>query len=367
MATYRYLALETLTRDRIAQLPLSNVRFGSILNGAGPLNSQLALPVEEADRPIAALYKTATRSLVTALAVYRDNVPIWSGPMITPAYTSEERSIRVSAAEWWAIIRRRLITDQKEWTNTEQLDIVTQLLAYTQAKTGGALGITVPAATPSGVLRTQTYNYFEHKNLAGAIEDLAALDNGFDFAIDLGTLADDLTLTFNLSYPRRGRIAGDTGLVWSSGNNMISFEWPEDGSQTANAWYGIGAGEGESMLRSSAVRPDLWAGGYPLLEDSIILKDETVQSNLNARTRARLAAKGEPVALPPIKVRGDVAPIVGSYITGDEATFKIEAGFDPFFPDGAEFIRRIVGIDVEPSDAQGQEVVRLTTAAAVST
>lgn len=56
-------------------------------------------------------------------------------------------------------------------------------------------------------------------------------------------------------------------------------------------------------------------------------------------------------------MRADIAPVLGAYEAGDDALIVIK---DHFFPAGAQFRVRILGIEVSPGDDAGEEQARLT-------
>lgn len=316
---------------------------------------------------IAAILNDAVDELRRAIYIERDGVLVWGGPVW---FTDGKDPLtkEIQGAEWWSLFAGRLITSTKTYVAgvDDQLAIARDLVTYAQSKPGGALGITVGAET-SGVTRDRTYNYYEDKPVAEAVAQLAALQNGFDFSIDVAySPAGDFLRNFHLWYPRRGRIAGDTGHVWELGRNIVSLSWPTDATKAANAAYGIGAGEGDSMLRSTAVRSDMWAAGYPLIETSVSLKDVSEQDTLDSHTRAEADRKAQPVSLPPIIVRGDIDPVIGAYMPGDEARIRIEPNTDGRFPNGLDTYRRIVTYEVTVDDNGAGENVAITTDKAVA-
>src|SRR5690606_40690446 len=66
---------------------------------------------------------------------------------------------------------------------------------------------------------------------------------------------------------------------------------------------------------------------------------ETADPDLLAsHAAAALAAVSRPVTLPELTVRADLAPVLGSYGLGDDATIVIR---DHFFPDGLHATVRI--------------------------
>jgi hypothetical protein len=174
------------------------------------------------------------------------------------------------------------------------------------------------------------------------------------------------TKTLTLSYPRRGRIAPATGLVWEyPAGNVSDYIWPEDGTLMATTVYEVGAGQGASMLLTSASTPSLIDAGYPVLEAVQQHKDVSAPATLAGYARADAAAFASPVALPVFTVRGDRDPILGSYTVGDDARFRLTDSWNPApATGGAGFdgYLRITQIDVAPQDTQG-EIVTLTTGA----
>lgn len=378
MAKYTYYAYDLVTNSALAELPLSNVKFSRILNGAGGFSGTLKLGDKKVTNlnPIPSTVPTRT-----ALYVDRDGVLVWGGIIWNRGpYRPSTQSFTLGGLEFWSYFQvrtktSRYIVDTKAYAQQDQLFIARDLINYAQAKSGGNIGIVVNNET-SGVLRDRTYNSYDFTPVGQAVEQLSAVLNGFDFSIEVAYVNGVPTKTFVPSYPRRGNSAVTSGLIFEYPGNMIDYSWPEDGTEQANTAYAIGLGQGATMLRSSSSIPALLDAGYPLLEYLDSYKNVGVQAELDghamADVRARAYFDADPthvsgVTLPEIYARADADPVLGSYGTGDDVRLRIS---DERFPDPAHTIdgsdrrldtyMRITGYEVIPPSTDGQyEEVRL--------
>ncbi len=355
MAGYRYLAYDLLSHKPLAELPLTGVSYGQTLNQAGETSANLRLPN---DPTLSRLFIDATIPLRRALYIERDGVLVWGGPIWQRTLGGS-----LKALEWWSLFSRRLVRDTAIYIGGDQIVIALDLVRQAQRGTAGAqLNIDLDGSD-SGVNRDRTYNDYEANKVSEMVSQLAAVEDGFDFAIDVAYQSDGtISRTFRTSYPHRGRTGAETGLVFETGRNIVSLDWPEDGSNAANSVMALGSGDSDTMLRVTSTRPELFDEGYPLLEDSVSLRDISVEATLTEHADALTAARGVPVVLPPVTVQGNVDPVVGSYITGDEARFRVQSGQDVRFPDGLDERRRITAFTVKvPDSGADDEVVTLTT------
>lgn len=312
MASYRYLVADLLTDVVREEMPFSAVSYGDVLNAPGSFSGTLPLSLRNS-----AGFEKITRANLdpgkTALYVERDGVLVWGGIIWTAIADDDSYTLTIGAEGFWSYFRRRLIRATKTYAAADQFFIARDLVNYAQGILGGSLSVVVGSET-SGVLRDRTYNSYERVNLGQAIEDLAAVENGFDFGITVTYVAGVRTKTLHLYYPRRGsRLAH----VLDLGTNIESLSWEIDASTQANLIDAIGAGEAASMLLATATDAD--RGGYPLLEDTISYKDVSVQATLIAHAKSTLAARVNPVeSLPTLIAHGTSDFAIGSYSVGDE-------------------------------------------------
>lgn len=369
MAFYRYLAADLLTNTMLAELPLRDVSYGFVLNDAGPF--QANMPIGDIKARAGARI-AATEPGKTALYVERDGSLIWGGIIWTRRYNSSTRSLALGGAEFFSYYRRREIRTTLTYSATDQLGIVKSIIDTIQSVNANAtIGVVVPTLT-SGVVRDRTYWYYETKRVADAIRELAACANGFEFSIDCTYSGSNIIKTMNLFYPRKGRDANHTGHVFELGKNILAFDWPEDAQMKANSVGIQGAGQGDNMLRSTAVRADDLAAGYCLFEDTLARKDVSVQTTLDQIALNEVNNRFQAVTLPPLTVRADVEPQLGAWTVGDDTRIRIvgpvAGDVEPRFADlgGLDTFRRIIAATVSPGN-EGQETVMITTGALLGT
>jgi hypothetical protein len=361
MAVWRYLARDLRTNLALAELPLTDVSFGEVLNGAGQFSATLPLVSRAASSgstttPQAALLAAATQPERTAVFVERDGVIVWGG-IIWSRTRGNGRSARLAGASFWSFFRAQHLRTTRTYSGVDQLQIARDLIAATAAVTGADIGVTVGTET-SGVLRDRTYAAYEMKQIGEAVEQLAACENGFDFGIDVGP---GCTKTLTLGYPRRGRIAGSTGLAFVHGKNLLDYEAVEDGTRSARVFSALGSGDGTDMRISTQTRTDLVDAGWPLTSAVGSWKDVSVQATLDGHARAGVNARAiTPTFWKAVVDANDPESGLGQFIAGDDVI--IEIGDDANFPrqtDGLPGFRgafRVVGWQVQvPTD--GRETV----------
>lgn len=363
--TYRYLFADMRTNAILAELPLTGVTFTQVLNGAGSFNARLLISdLREANYDIAGVTIPAR----TAIYVDRDGVLVWGGVLWQRTYNSTEQTISLTAREFTSYFERRRITSTLVYTNTDQLTIAQNLITNAQAATGGNIGVVVPSNT-SGILVTRTFFDYEFKDLFSAIKDLSNSQDGFDFGI---TVAYDSTNTprkyMFTDYPKRGvtyNPLDPTAIVFEYPGNLVSYEWPDDGSFVVNTLYGIGPNSNEAMIRATAVAPDNpVAAGWPYLQDTTTYNDQYDPNLLYSQVLGEVTARQYPIVTVKITLPAYVAPVLGSYTIGDECLLRIT---DPRWPSteaggfGSATVQRIVALSVQPGE-DGPELVTLTLA-----
>lgn len=365
MTEYRYLAHDLRTGEKLAELPLSAVRYGRRLNGAGVLSGSLTLGQRTTGgTSLDSILLAACEPTRTALYVVRDDVIVWGGIIWEHGdYDSSNRSLQIQAAEFWSYFkRRRLRAELDAFPALDQFEIVRTLLGWAQGQIGGDIGVFLGSGD-SGVTRDPIYYAWERRNIGQIVEELAGADDGFDFAIEVVGTPGEPQLALTLANVR-GRTAAESGLVFEPGKNLGGYRWPRSGAASANAIDIIGAGEGETMVIGAAVRSDLIAAGYPLLDDVVAYKLIDDEALATAKARALVESRAEPITTATlINVLPGGDPPLGSWIMGDYARFRVED--DERFPaqsDGSPGLDRFVRIiadDVAVSDA-GVETVNLS-------
>ncbi len=356
MTDYRFLAYDLRTNTPIAELPLSIRTFGGVLNGAGAFNA--ALPVEVAT---AALHRSATIPERTIVYVDRDGV-LLDGFIIWTRSRKPSQPMSIAGASIPSYFKRNAIVANLTYAATDQFAIARGIIDHLQSQAGANIGIVTGSAT-SGVTRDRRYYGYERKNVGDAVAELAAVENGFDWSIDVAWSAGVPVKTLNLSYPRRGRIAGSTGVVFATQKNILDYEFVEDGTRSARTVDALGAGDGADMRISTAADTALLDAGYPLTRETISHKDVTVQATLDAHATAAMRARATtPTFLSLTVDPNDIDAGLGTWIVGDDVLVQITDEHFPVQADGTagySAYHRILAYEVDVPDT-GPETVRVT-------
>ena len=376
--TYTYLFCDLRTDTLLAELPLADVQYSFELNGIGKLSGTIPY----ADETLPLDPESASTPGRTAVYVDRDGVLVWGGIIWTRDRVKGGKSIQ--AAEFLSYFQHRFVkktlsTDTSLLLNPayvsdggqrlfgDQKFVMWSLLRYAQDQTGGNINIDLnPLTAPGhGIDRTVTYFGYERPEIYKAIAELAAADSGFDFGVEVGwtSAANNQAPTryrrARAWYPRRGRTAQESGLVFSKGGghgSIIDYDWPEDGTSLVTEMSGLGAGSGEARIVKTAAATDLIESGWPLLEGVETYDGVIDEAQVQGMTNADLDARSRSTTQPTFEVAADSDPEFGSYSVGDEALFVIDP--EPQSPSGREGVLRIVSI--ENTAINGPERVRLT-------
>lgn len=379
--TYTYLFCDLLTDTLLAELPLAGVSYSFELNGVGTLSG--TIPYSDETIPLDP--ETASAPGRTAVYVDRDGVLVWGGIVWTRQGVAGGKSIQ--AAEFLSYYQHRYVKETLSTDTsliidpayvdaggqrlfTDQKFIVWSLLKYARDQAGGNVGIDINALTAPGhgINRTATYFGYERPEIYKSIAELAAADDGFDFGIEVGWTSsanNQAPTRFRKArawYPRRGRPAAESGLVFSKGGghgSILSYDWPEDGTSLVTEMSGLGEGTGEAKIVKTAAAQDLLDSGWPLLEGVATYEGVIDETQVQGLTNADLQTRSQSNVQPTFEVSADTDPEFGSYSVGDEALFVIDP--EPQSPAGREGTLRIVSI--ENTSASGPERVRLTCVA----
>lgn len=361
--TYRYLFVDLLSNEIIAELPLTGVGFTQQLNQAGNFQGHILMSGINTDQYNVDL---ATIPGHCGLYVDRDGILVWGGVIWNRRYNSTEQKLYINAQEWISYFAHRRVNQTTAFNGIDQLVIAKTLIQDAQAEPYGNIGVgyNSEGETTSGVLVDRVYYNYELKNIFDAIQDLSRQSDGFDFHIDIdyNNITGLPEKFFNTYYPR-------VGTAYSYGNpnipvfsfpagNMVEYEYPEDGSIVANRLFALGAGSNEGKLISEALDTGRFAEGWALLDDAVNYSDITDQTVLDNLAAAQVVAVSYPPVVLKVVVPAYVDPVFGTYEVGDDCRIIIT---DSRFPNTLDAIYRIVGLSVQPGE-DGPERVTLTLA-----
>lgn len=379
VGTYRYLFYDLVTNAPLADLPLKRVSFERRLNEVGSLRGYLPIADPNVQKLLGQTNPwAATPGGRTALYVDRNGTLVWGGIVVTRKYSQGSNTqgsvgpfmMELGCSEFmWYFADKRVIDYEAVFTGIDQLTIAQNLINTAQSVRNGNIGVAVPTNT-SGVLRSQTWHAQDRKKVGRALMDLAQLDNGFDWIIDVdygigGQVPGVPGKQLRLGYPRIGNTFQTTGWMFEFPGNIADYAWAEDSSLQAITVYMQGQGMGQNMAQSSNSVTSLLDAGYPQLDDVFSLKDGTDPATIGARAVSFAKAYSSPVTLITLLVRPDLDPVFGSYRIGDDVNLRITSPQYPVQPGsvGYDQFWRIVAQRVDPQEDDRPERVYLTMGA----
>lgn len=373
MAEYRYLAHDLRSNDRLGDLPLAGVSYSQRLNAAGELFATIDLAQRSSTgKRLSTGYLAATRPRRSVIWVERGGTLI-DGYIVWSRYTANRgRTMQLRCASLWSYFHHRIFAETRYYNQDDQLLIARELIGYAQSRPGGDINLDVPINT-SGVKRDRlpiAYGY-ERKVIGDLVEQLAAVRDGFDFAITAAYENDLPVGTFRTYYPRRGRSAALSGIVFRSApnGNLLDYTLDENGAESITTLYGIGAGEGTDMLVNTRARTELIDQGYPLQEDVRTYKDISIMTTLDEHIERELAERDDTITTWTLDVDPEDRSVpFGAWTIGDDVRVVIDD--DDRFPAGAQGepgfdgAVRILAHTITVPDDGGPETVRIETGAA---
>jgi hypothetical protein len=360
------LVVADLRSDRVMDvLPVQGVTFDDYIGKTGSFSATVPLP----SRDLAQRAKACLLPGRTMLYLERAGQIAWAGPLWTRTPTMDDRgfeSCPIQAGGLEGLFRsHRLLVDTLALAGVDQLDIVRQLIAYCQAQTGGNLGIEIDYSQLSGVLRDRTYSRYDLPWIGSLIDQLAAVDGGFEWRIQCFKDSSGARhRALRLGYPKL--TAGTQDVQLSSPGTIASYSLPEDATVQANAWQSRGATNNSSQSSGSVplmsallTSPADYTAGWPRLDGSSDYTDVSDQATLDSHAAADLARWRSPVVIPSVKVRtaGVDQPVLGSYVR-----LKIINFWNP--APGLLARYRVVGLRVEPEERGRAETTELYLEAA---
>ncbi|MEV7042213.1 hypothetical protein [Amycolatopsis sp. NPDC051061] len=365
LPTYTYLVADLRSGRVLDELPLSGVKYNKPLNDAGKFSGTWNLSRHPATRRRDPYELTMPAR--RALYVLRDDRPMWGGLIWTRKYDSSTGAVDIQGADWWSYFDHRKVlpllpdtvavdkvaTLTTRYNDTEQNDIARRLVQLTQSHAGGDIRVEVDDSQ-SFIYRDREYPGHALADTGEALRQLSSVIDGPDimFGIAPGT-GGRVRRTMRVGTPRLGQTG--TVHVWETGGNILTYVWPSDATRMATRMFAAGDGVAEGTPIAVAEDTAKYPAHWPLLESeqgySSVNDPDTLQGHADAdQLVARL-----PVVLPTLTVRGDTAPYVGEWDTGDDVRVVIR---DEFMRRGLDTAMRIV--DAQYAPGESVETVTIT-------
>ena len=180
--------------------------------------------------------------------------PMFRGP-ITQAVdtvTEEAHTVAITAHDYFAMFARRLLTAPITYTNTDQDDVLADIVTKASAVSsssgtsfapGSVLPITLALVNPDGTTRSaksgqiRTLPYAASTDLLTMADGIAKLVNGFDYDVLPAGLTGSSD-ALRIFYPYQGVQRTDLALIF--GSNISQVTRTVDSSTYGNYWRVIG-------------------------------------------------------------------------------------------------------------------------------
>jgi len=214
------------------------------------------------------------QELLSDLLVYRDTDLVFRGRVgaTTDDLDGTEHSLQVAAVDYRGLLDRRTVHGTLTFTADSKSSIGWDLIAHTQALTGGNLGITRGVGDLAG---THDREYPDRKKIGEAITELGRSENGFEWEISP-------QLRFNV-WAQRGVVRD---FVAEYGNTVTRLNRVVDPAEYANVVRSSGA---DTTTPHNAVSTDIAVRPEGRFETVVGDQDLTVQASVNELAAADLA------------------------------------------------------------------------------
>jgi hypothetical protein len=347
---YRVLFQNVLTGYVYGELPVEALKYTTTRNAPG--SATITIPVDPG------VSRVNPQSLIsgaaTAIYIERGGRFVWSGLYWDSSVDYANGTMSLECEGWLSYFRLRGVHTTKQYSQWDQADIARDLLQHAGTYgPGSLLGMITYGTETTGILRDRTYLETEHKSIGEAVEQLAAVINGFGFSFDAawsGPAGDDLTVTYRIQYPTTGRVRD---VILADGVNCDVTAAKVSGKTVRTFALVTGAGDGPEQLFASAT---VDASAHPRIEEITANADVKEVATLRAQAEQIIRTQANPIVLPTIELYPDAELGLDALDVGDQV--RVIGGYG-LVPIDGEWVVTEVDVTV---DANGQEQITLTVA-----
>lgn len=353
MANTRFIFGDILTGAIVADIPLYGVSMAKAM-ASGELRGSFQFDQTGRDN---ATLDAATVPGRCFVVCERESFPIWGGIVWTRTYQSQAKVNQLYCRGFEHYPARRLIRADRSWTATEKRNIFLDLWQDMQAD-ANSIRINLPSDFSDAVLTDFEVKASEFKTYRDAMDELANTDDGFDWTVDVNRIDNAYIFTLRVGTPFIGNTNPANAITFDYPGSITNYWLNESMSGSGTHIYGIGAGEGSTMLSVEAIHTDLLAQNFPRYDVDVSMK---AISDINVLTPLTIQAAQLRRALAPVltvETKADKHPQFMSYSLGDLSNITMQ---DPKHPDPASqtVSKRLIGWEYYPASADGVELSRL--------
>lgn len=372
--------------DFIDELPLDNVEFEwDLPPQIGDFTAYLRLNDPRARRK---RWREACQERRTIIQIVYYGSYLGGGWFLWDVVEhGSNQTLELRGSETWSYWHHRCIEQEHVWVQTEQMNIVGDLMLdswlalttadvhnpgetyfpgqigqfdWESAYATGALDQAKYPDRPTGRLRDRRYHDFEAKDVAQLVEQLSAVIDGFDFRLRTLPNSDGSPrIIFDWGYPRLG--SPTPVVTYTHPGTITDWTIPRLGSQS----YNRRAALGDDQTFRWAQDLEQLESGVPTLEHALVYSGITDPNVLYNHAQADLASSKNPAGVPTIDVRLDRPPRLGSMVVGDTLGIQIEDEVfypgPPDSPDGLDHrldvSYRLMGVHVRPDEQRASLIL----------
>lgn len=361
MAEVAYIFGDAITGNIIEEIRLTSVSMKDTLEGG---EFRATFHLDQTGKTNDELL-SATIPGRTFCAVERDGQVIGDYLIWTRTYQSQAKVFQLFGVPIKDYTECRFVTEDYIADDVEQRNIFIDLYNLMQAATG-SIRVTVPQYYPTVVAKSVSVYGAEKKTFRQVFDTIADAADGFDWLVRTIRNGNKYERSLDIGYPQIGALSGLAIPVFEyiaptedsvmGGGNIINY-WSNDSMANAGThFYGIGAGEGSSMLTSEITFNDLIVNGFPRFDASMDRKDINDQTVLTSLTFQYGLLHKAPTSTITAEVKADGDPPFGGYGVGDACRIIIK---DSRYPQGFARDIRILGWEYYPPEDSNIEMVRL--------
>ncbi len=371
MPEYTYRFADLLSDLDIAELELEDVRFDRRIIQPGSFTASISVTNLDTAEQVKKIVPAKT-----LVHVYRD-ADIWGSYIIwTMRMTSSPRGpVKVSftgaSLESW--FYHRIVDTDLTYTNTDQFTIARELVAnaqvgWTPYVDNADLGIFADNNL-SGVKRDRQYYLEEATSVGQRLEELANVDNGFEYVIqtyydqDADARVRELRLESTLS-------SDNEPVVFSYPGSILNYDISYDATDSATAFWARGdtidtdvTGQSLPLMTQAPVLATDWLeNGFPHMDKVIDYSSVIVLDTLTKYAAWWRDNHAGVWAVPVFEINTtDVPTIIPPTALGTEAMVTVTDEMFGLTSLGPEFSyqNRIIGLEVSPSSRGKSESIRL--------
>ncbi|MEV7441036.1 hypothetical protein AB0O22_07775 [Streptomyces sp. NPDC091204] len=345
---------------------MSDVSLADYIGKIGTATATVPLP----NRQIAARARAALELGRTAMWIERGPDVWWGGIPWTADLASDDRGslgLRIQAGGWASYLDHRAIFDTQQAVAVDQFDLVRGLIDYSASLAGGDIGIEYDTEQLSGVLRDRVYRRYDQPRIREVIDQLAAVERGFEWRIASYRDANSGRRIKQLQLGAPVIRTGESEIVLDHPGPILSYGWPIDATVRANVWQSRGASTNRNQTAESLptltellVDDEQLAAGWPRLDGTSDYSTVTESATLAAHARADLAAALTPRPIPELTVALDRIPLSPALLG---ATVRVRIR-DLWWAEGLDQRYRVVGLSISPPLRGRPETAKLLLEAA---